>query len=87
MTESMGPVMDRTNEHLGSTDAAIIRARRRLLEAAKQLRDTGVAPASVDNAALFRVRSASGLLPKGTPWLEATTEWLAAQPGRAVVSA
>jgi phthalate 4,5-dioxygenase len=83
----MGKTMDRTAEHLGSTDAAIIRARRRLLDAARQLRDNGVAPASVDDAALFRVRSASGLLPNGASWLEGTREWLEAQPGRAVVSA
>jgi phenylpropionate dioxygenase-like ring-hydroxylating dioxygenase large terminal subunit len=87
VTESMGPCMDRTSEHLGSTDAAIIRARRRLLDAARQLRDTGASPPSVDDASLFRVRSASGLLPKGASWLEATTAWVEAQPGRAVVSA
>jgi hypothetical protein len=87
VTESMGPTMDRSVEHLGSTDAAIIRARRRLLDAAIHLRDTGVPPASVDDAALFRVRSASGLLPKGASWLDGTSEWLKAQPGRAVVSA
>jgi phenylpropionate dioxygenase-like ring-hydroxylating dioxygenase large terminal subunit len=87
MTESMGPTMDRTAEHLGSTDAAIIRARRRLLDAARQLRDTGVAPASVDHAALFRVRSASGLLPKDVSWLDATSAWVEARPDRAVVSA
>ena len=87
VTESMGPIMNRTAEHLGSTDAAIIRARRRLLDAARQLRDTGAVPVSVDDAGLFRVRSASGLLPKGASWLEGTRDWLEAQPGRAVVSA
>jgi hypothetical protein len=79
--------MDRSAEHLGSTDAAIIRARRRLLDAARQLRDTGVTPASVDDAALFRVRSASGLLPKGASWLDGTRDWVEAQSGRPVVSA
>jgi phenylpropionate dioxygenase-like ring-hydroxylating dioxygenase large terminal subunit len=87
VTESMGPTMDRTSEHLGSTDAAIIRARRRLMEAAVHLRDTGIPPASVDDPALFRVRSASGLLPKDASWLDGTNEWLRAQPGQAVVSA
>jgi phthalate 4,5-dioxygenase len=87
VTESMGRTMDRSAERLGSTDAAIIRARRRLLDAARQLRDTGIAPASVDDAALFRVRSASGLLPKGASWLDGTSDWLEARPGRAVVSA
>jgi nitrite reductase/ring-hydroxylating ferredoxin subunit len=87
VTESMGWRMDRTSEHLGSTDAAIICARRRLLDAARQLRDAGVVPPGVDNAAVFRVRSASGMLPNDTSWLDATSPWLDAQPGRAVVSA
>jgi hypothetical protein len=87
VTESMGWRMDRTSEHLGSTDAAIIRARRRLLDAARQLRDGGIVPPGVDNAAVFRVRSASGLLPNDSSWLDATSPWLEAQPGRAVVSA
>jgi hypothetical protein len=35
MTESMGPIIDRTNEQLGTTDVLIIRTRRRLLASAR----------------------------------------------------
>ena len=32
VTESMGPIYDRTQEHLGTTDAMVIRVRRRLID-------------------------------------------------------
>ena len=45
--ESMGAIYDRTQEHLGTSDAMIIRARRRLLTSARDLRDKGTSrPAS-----------------------------------------
>jgi hypothetical protein len=43
-TETAGPVCDRTREHLGSTDVAVIRMHRLLLRAAKALADRGEAP-------------------------------------------
>ena len=72
MTETMSPIYDRTQEHLGTTDAMVIYARRRLIEAAKALRDRGVTPANVDDAALYRIRPASVLLPEGESWIPAT---------------
>ena len=33
MTGSMGPIYDRSQEHLGTTDAMVIRVRRRLIAA------------------------------------------------------
>ena len=36
-TETAGPIYDRTAEHLGSTDVAVIRMHRQLLRAAKAL--------------------------------------------------
>jgi phthalate 4,5-dioxygenase len=72
MTETMGPIYDRTQEHLGTTDAMVIYVRRRLIDAARALRDRGVAPANVDDAALYRVRPASVLLPDGESWISAT---------------
>src|SRR5439155_3353455 len=41
VTESMGPIYDRTQEHLGTSDAMVIRTRRRVLSAARALRDSG----------------------------------------------
>src|SRR5262249_14086815 len=71
MTETMGPIYDRTQEHLGTTDAMVIYVRRRLLEAARALREHGVAPANVDDGALCRVRPPSALLPEGDGWISA----------------
>jgi hypothetical protein len=42
MTETMGPIYDRTQEHLGTTDAMVIYVRRRLIQAAQALRDQGL---------------------------------------------
>ena len=64
MTEPMGPVLDRTQEHLGTADAMIIQTRQRLIKAAKAFRDTGEPPPGVDNPDWFRLRSASATLPR-----------------------
>lgn len=72
MTETMGPIYDRTQEHLGTTDAMVIRVRRRLIDAARALRDRGTAPPNVDDPALCRVRPASALLPEDASWIAAT---------------
>ncbi len=55
MVESMGAIYDRTKEHLGTADLAIIAARRILLRMAAQLQ-AGVEPAAPRNAGAFRVR-------------------------------
>ena len=86
MTESMGLVMNRPTEHLGSTDAGIIRVRQFLLRAVKALQE-GVTPPGVDTPEVYRARSASGMLPKDVPWLEGTRDWVRARPGAPVVSA
>ncbi len=72
MTETMGPIYDRTQEHLGTTDAMVIYVRRRLLEAARALREHGAVPAHVDDASMCRVRATSVLLPEGDSWISAT---------------
>ena len=72
MTETMGPIYDRTQEHLGTTDAMVIFMRRRLIEAARALRDEGVVPVNADDPNLCRVRPASVLLPEGESWIAAT---------------
>jgi phthalate 4,5-dioxygenase oxygenase subunit len=72
MTETMGPIYDRTQEHLGTTDAMVIYVRRRLIQAAQALRDEGGVPANVDDPKLCRVRPASALLPDGESWITTT---------------
>jgi phenylpropionate dioxygenase-like ring-hydroxylating dioxygenase large terminal subunit len=72
VTESMGPIYKRYNEHLGTTDAMIIRTRRKLLAAAKALRDEGVIPPGVDNPEVYRQRSGECILPRDVFWWDAT---------------
>ena len=62
--ESMGGIYDRSHEHLGTSDAMIIRTRRRLLEAARAF-ERGVPAPGVDNPEVYRVRSAVTLPPEG----------------------
>ena len=70
MQESMGPIYDRTKEHLGTTDGMIIRTRAKLLNAARALRDSGTIPAGVDEPALYRMRSGGAVVPRGLSGLE-----------------
>ena len=53
--ESMGPIMDRTHEHLGRSDAAIIYMRRLMIDAAKQLQQ-GIEPEILQHPEWSRVR-------------------------------
>ncbi|MBT5109809.1 MAG: Rieske 2Fe-2S domain-containing protein [Rhodospirillaceae bacterium] len=55
IVESMGPIVDRENEYLGTSDVAVIAARRILLQLAKDLAD-GKEPDLPHSPALFGVR-------------------------------
>jgi phenylpropionate dioxygenase-like ring-hydroxylating dioxygenase large terminal subunit len=63
-------IVRRDREHLGTTDSAIIRVRRLLLDAAKTLRDHGTVPPCVDNPEIYRQRSGWVVLPKGVDFWE-----------------
>jgi phenylpropionate dioxygenase-like ring-hydroxylating dioxygenase large terminal subunit len=82
--ESMGPIYNRANEHLGTSDTAIIAARRLLMKAARGL-DGGAIPPGVDPLSQ-RVRAASVILPRGVPFEEGAKDFLVSQPGRFYVS-
>jgi phenylpropionate dioxygenase-like ring-hydroxylating dioxygenase large terminal subunit len=82
--ESQGPIVDRMQEHLGTSDTAIIRVRRRLLNAARALRDHGTPPPARDPAS-FLVRSASLVLPPGADWLQGATARIVVRPGQRLV--
>jgi phthalate 4,5-dioxygenase oxygenase subunit len=84
LQESMGAIVDRTKERLGTSDAAIILARRRLLAAAEAAADGKPVPG--DQAAHHRVRSASVLLPKPVPFQDGAKEALVVRPGEPFVS-
>lgn len=67
--ESMGPIVDRSVETLGSADAAIVKFRRRLLKMARDL-EQGVEPQAASAAELYRVRSAGMILDRGVDFVE-----------------
>lgn len=85
LQESMGTICDRTKERLGTSDAAIIMARRRLLDAARKLQEGAYDPPALDPST-HRVRSTAVLLPKGIPFQEGAEEAMIAQPGTGFVS-
>jgi hypothetical protein len=74
VTETMGPIYNRSNEHLGTTDSMIIRARRRWIAAARALEEQGVLPPGVDEPELYRQRSGEVILPRSVDWWEGTKE-------------
>jgi len=76
--ESMGLIFDRTIEHLGSSDLAVIAMRRRLLEAVRALAERGETPYESRMADAYRVRSAALVLPREVAWNEGAAEALVA---------
>ena len=74
MTDSMGAIVDRTEEHLGTTDAAIIRMRRRLIQGANDLRE-GIEPYAASHPEVFKVRSGGAVLPRGVHFKDDADVW------------
>ena len=66
VTLSPGPIVDRTREHLGSSDKAVIAMRRRLKESAVDLYE-GKQPRAAQNGEVYRVRSCGILLKRDIP--------------------
>lgn len=81
LQESMGPIQDRTREHLVSTDNGIIMARQRLMKAAKALVEKGELPPGRTPDSQ-RVRSVAIVLPQGVPFADAAKDALRAEPGK-----
>lgn len=73
MTESQGPIYDRTRERLGTSDTAIVRVRRCLIDSARTLRSEQCDPPGRDPK-LHHVRAASIRLPQDTAWVEAVRD-------------
>ena len=81
MQIGMGAIYDRTQEHLGTTDRAIIRARKRLLDAARALEFDDVTPPGVEDPSIYQVRGTAALIPRDADWIEATRELRQVVPG------
>jgi phenylpropionate dioxygenase-like ring-hydroxylating dioxygenase large terminal subunit len=76
--ESMGPIVDRSREHLGTTDKAIITLRRILLDVIRDF-EKGIEPLSADPNTYRAVRPADTVLPKDVQWQEAAKRELVAR--------
>lgn len=67
MTMSMGPIYDRSTEHLVAADGSLVRLRQRLLESV-QLCKTGEAPLAVGLADLTHMRGFDCDIPDDASW-------------------
>jgi phthalate 4,5-dioxygenase len=66
--ESMGPIYDRTKEHLGATDTGIVRVRQMLLDSVQAVA-RGQAPIGLDDSIPYnQIRSYLRVLPHELPW-------------------
>jgi hypothetical protein len=67
--ESMGPIVDRSREHLGPADRAVIQARRLLLEMVRTVAEGGV-PRGIEPT-YATLAAAEAVLPREADWREA----------------
>ena len=79
--EGMGPIMDRTREHLGTTDMGVIATRRMLMRAAVAYRDQGTSPPGATNPEAYFARSPGFIVEAGADWLAAAKQHMVARPG------
>jgi phenylpropionate dioxygenase-like ring-hydroxylating dioxygenase large terminal subunit len=70
ISESQGPICDRTKENLTQADEPIIMVRRKLLEAAKALRENGAPAPCASNPKIYaNIRGLSLSLPRTMDWV------------------
>jgi phthalate 4,5-dioxygenase oxygenase subunit len=81
VVESMGPISDRTHEHLAPSDRMITETRRALLRAAEAYAKDGTLPAAASNPSAFaRTRGGAFFTEDGADWIEAYDEIMSAAP-------
>jgi phthalate 4,5-dioxygenase oxygenase subunit len=81
VTEGMGPIIDRTKEHLTSMDRPMIAARKLLLKSIRDLQE-GREPANVIRESgrdQIRLVACEDLVPASKPWKEHIREKLSGQ--------
>lgn len=81
LQESMGPIQDRSKEHLTSTDQGIVKMRRTLMRVINELHENGTEPPAVQPSA-HHIRSAALVLPRDAVFHEAAAEALRVQTGK-----
>jgi len=78
LQEGMGPICDRSGEHLGTSDRAIIAARQLLIEALDAI-DRGEAPRGTNPGDYSNVRPVDLEIPRGSRWQQALERELIAR--------
>ena len=68
MWESMGPITDRSRDHPGSSDMAVVQFRRMMVAAAKKFKDGGPAIGTTSKVPQAKLSSFEGIVPKSTDW-------------------
>lgn len=68
MWESMGPIADRSEDHLGSSDVAIVQFRRQMVAAAKAVQKGEPAIGTTSTTRQVDLASFEGVVPKGADW-------------------
>jgi phthalate 4,5-dioxygenase oxygenase subunit len=68
LQESMGPIVDRTQEHLGTSDIAIIRMRKRMLEAVQKFQNGEELIGLKPGLPYDKIRSEQLVVPIERPW-------------------
>lgn len=68
---SMGPIVDRSKEYLSSSDVAIVRARRLLMQAAKDHAAGKVAHGAMHAVDFGRIEASGGVISPGESWQNA----------------
>ena len=71
LQESMGPIVDRSKEHLGPADKAIIQARRLLLQAIKTTQEGGVPPGV--EPTYYELRAGEAVIARQADWRDVLT--------------
>jgi phthalate 4,5-dioxygenase oxygenase subunit len=68
MWESMGPIADRSLDHPGSSDMAVVQFRRMMVGAAKKFKEGGPAIGTMSKVPQAKLASFEGIVPKSTDW-------------------
>jgi phenylpropionate dioxygenase-like ring-hydroxylating dioxygenase large terminal subunit len=78
--ESMGPISDRSKEHLGMSDVGVVRFRRMMLRVARAHTANNASPPGLDPVSQ-RVRATAMILPESASWRSVLQERATATPG------
>ena len=75
-----GPILDRTKEHLCAGDISTIKARLKLLNAAKALRERGTVPPGARDPSVYRVRGTSTVVADNVNWVDGVMDEMIVPP-------